>query len=539
MHRVFQIQELCCLIFSMLEKNHLAVLARTCSMFHEPAIQIIWRDLCDILPIFYVLYPGPEAPTFGKKRGRQELITQEIVDRLVHYARHVRSLDYQPTLCRPSKHIRDRYDLYTLQNSKRIPSPLFPNLRKATLPTFPAIAEFYASLVLAPSVQSINLYAGGLAIPVPDWGAISHILQGRVGSLVSFTAQPNDSFNGTRCTAVPSDPSLDRLLDQLSSSLHSLDVTSVKLDIEPIISLSQLPNLSHLRMSILRSQSYAFDPWAGSTSLAFSALSEAVFMTDSLEILDGFLSQLRAPGLRSLDIQCTRSNDTRSLDTLISTIARMNPSQLEQLSIQDMGDIRTLPIDELDIYQKIQFSLTADSLKQLTAFRRMSSLRISPCSTSRLQDLDLHRLLSAWPDLKTFCLPDETLREAPAVSLDGVQRAVQLCPSLEVLALRFGDAAGASVGQPYSDGLPRLSLKEWNVGTSAIRSGREFGEWVKTRYPKLERLRYFEGFRKAVDQARCYGDDLDAYVGRSERLSSAVGMLERWKVVKDGLGLVA
>ena len=50
-HRALYIGEVYRNICRVANDSTLAVLARTCKYFHEPAVQMLWRDLPDLVPL--------------------------------------------------------------------------------------------------------------------------------------------------------------------------------------------------------------------------------------------------------------------------------------------------------------------------------------------------------------------------------------------------------------------------------------------------------------------------------------------------------
>lgn len=55
MHRTLHILEIIVDVFSLLDKKSLSVLARTCRSFHEPALDLLWREQESLLPLLKCL----------------------------------------------------------------------------------------------------------------------------------------------------------------------------------------------------------------------------------------------------------------------------------------------------------------------------------------------------------------------------------------------------------------------------------------------------------------------------------------------------
>lgn len=89
----------------------LASLARTCRLFHEPAINVIWRDIPDLLPLIHTLPEDLWLETHIKTL-RNDRVSRHFKTQLVRVALldvHVQYLT-EPRLASPS---RDRQSMVT------------------------------------------------------------------------------------------------------------------------------------------------------------------------------------------------------------------------------------------------------------------------------------------------------------------------------------------------------------------------------------------------------------------------------------------
>ena len=76
MHRCLRIQDVLSIIFQCLSKASLAQLARTCTTFRDPALNILWRTQYTLLPLLRCL-PQDSWAIQDKKFVSNILETQE------------------------------------------------------------------------------------------------------------------------------------------------------------------------------------------------------------------------------------------------------------------------------------------------------------------------------------------------------------------------------------------------------------------------------------------------------------------------------
>ncbi|KAG6370631.1 hypothetical protein JVT61DRAFT_11259 [Boletus reticuloceps] len=123
MHRALEIQEILLNIFEWERRDTstLASLARTCHVFKEPALDLLWRELRNLSPLARCLpdashrLPGENTYAFSRPLAQTEL------DLLYRYTRRIRSIrDFHYGL-----------DLESVMTFLNPPTtrPLFPNLR--------------------------------------------------------------------------------------------------------------------------------------------------------------------------------------------------------------------------------------------------------------------------------------------------------------------------------------------------------------------------------------------------------------------------
>ncbi|KAG1857392.1 hypothetical protein DFJ58DRAFT_330906 [Suillus subalutaceus] len=105
-------------------RAQLAVLARTCRKFKEPALDILWGRICGFKPLISCLPEGVSNRDRGKLTLQRPLLAGEW--RLIHqFARRVHSF----TVNRSELDIIDNHVVQALMTAPS-PTSLFPNLRR-------------------------------------------------------------------------------------------------------------------------------------------------------------------------------------------------------------------------------------------------------------------------------------------------------------------------------------------------------------------------------------------------------------------------
>ncbi|TFK23977.1 hypothetical protein FA15DRAFT_437073 [Coprinopsis marcescibilis] len=523
MHRCLAISEILFLVFSPLPKHTLADVARTCQPFYYPAIRCLWRELPSILPIFCIL-STKRWVSICKGKVQDLQITNQNAQRFGLYARHVKIINC-PRKFHVSYHL-----LNQLRESDRLSHPLFPMLKQATLPSdFSATTVFYPGLILSASVRSIMIYAH----PVPNWAPSSNgtywdAVCGRVeefsDSLTTFALTTDICFDGTRFNPIRDNAFLNGLFPTFSSSLRSLDVSCYRLTRDALLAVSRLSGLESLRMLTCSPSTPTFE-----APLNFPALTNLHIQTNNMKATNEILIQLKGPKLRSFRIQCTFSPEPLGLTSTFTHLSGCDAEELSEIVVELLGTSGTATTcrAEIEEYEDTRYGVAGETLKPLLRFNNLSVLRISPCNSQQITDEDFLQMCSAWPELKVLELNDQTLYLSPCgITMGGVHLALQNCPRLEELVLRFN---GRKDMPPFDDdSKPHPALRRWDVCTSSIRSGRRFAKWAMREYPLLKEISFYGLFQAGIQEEREYKQLDHSLV--TTYLDAAM-MLDRWKDV--------
>ncbi|TFK22543.1 hypothetical protein FA15DRAFT_757940 [Coprinopsis marcescibilis] len=571
-----QVTELLSLIFGMVEnqsgsvdRRQLSRLARTTSAFFGPAIRHLWRDLPDLGTIL-CLFPDVSVHTvliqglkwYTLSSADLPVLSKEAMERFKVYLPHVKRIGCITGF--DGNELRVHYTaLRTL--ALFLPRPFFPNLIDVAVPWEDDMeAIFYPQVVFSPSVRHVKVsvnpeYCGSLGhqgahIEKGNWNALRPRINDIAEDIVLFRVDVGLEDCEREQYFLTQTLSFDDALSKRFTSLTCLEVEHVIIDNDTMTSIAWIPNLDHLKVSITAHHFKDLNGLPTSTSLPllFPSLTSLLVRVTLAQSFDRFLSHVVASKLAKLKVIFSYSARLTDLNKTLGILgARGMPSHLRELSVETkyqyllpsglgVAPSYGTPLQEsFDGLTNAQIRVDNDTLKHLSNFTKLTRLFVSPSSSYRLEDSALETSFASWPDLEEFRLVDETMTTnyftlEPKLTVEGIQRALNLCPSLKTLALRFDCESETMplISAPHRD------LLAWDVGTSSITCGRRFGEWLKEQHPSLKLLDYYNVYRKALRHVYdLRGSEISASDDRfiGQFVDEAM-MLSRWDEVAGLLG---
>ncbi|KAH6912239.1 hypothetical protein BKA70DRAFT_1184866 [Coprinopsis sp. MPI-PUGE-AT-0042] len=472
MHRCLAIPEVLDSIFSneLCTSKALWRLARTCKAFHEPAIRNLWRHLANFDPILSLL------PRDIMALDNDALVTgiihidwcvhkariKSALERIQHYARYIRRLDWgwAYKYSSPPKYAVHHSVFRKLYEHEDCPRPLFPNLKEVVIPypkNDPLVAVFYPSLVLSPSVRTIEVVAEDSTSISLDanhtdstdgrWTSLASRLFKMAPHLEVFEVAAGGAFRGTLSFYGKLDAFERQVLPNFSSRMTRLKLASLVLGGSTFSALGGGHLVGLVKLSIsLAEQQYSQLLCESSTTLSFPSLERLSISVLPLKTCQAFLELLDTTKLKELKLKVYMDSDDEGNEQgddynpqpLFKALIGRGNTCLEDISLkkiwinEDAEHLWYACIDER------VFTVAPETVQPLLAFSKLSSLSIEPCDTSALDDDTLSTMLSSWPSLQTLELADHTFAfEPPVLTLVGVHKALQCVPSLEILSIRF------------------------------------------------------------------------------------------------------
>ncbi|KAF8552921.1 hypothetical protein OG21DRAFT_1324757 [Imleria badia] len=403
---------------------HLATLARTCRVFKEPALDMIWAELYDLTPLVRCL---PET-LWEKLQGVYSLkkrLEQTEWDIVLSYAHRVRAL--------PRLHASSGLAIDCVEEFSKPPTstgPLFPNLR---------LVRLYGPTNIAPFLPHLaNPKLTVLALQFTD----------NAGTIV-------DIF-GERCPAVAKFyATLEDLVETISGlicnwqNLRLVECCDSGLTADAV---SHLARSHHLLSLTLEVHDVAVDQiQATSSTLTFWALRDFVIHSQSLTSVWRFFHHLRVPVIYDVTI-CLRACPTAT--ELTSFFVALREAcvhhSLNSLSLFvsfESGDRST---DNMEVENSTPDYLKFDLLRPLATFVDIQSIVLDiPCSVD-LSENNLLCLASSWPRLERFQVDsNQDWTPTSAITPGGFVLLLERCRSLRVFDFMFDTRGYTEIPQGH------------------------------------------------------------------------------------------
>ncbi|KAJ7123590.1 hypothetical protein C8R44DRAFT_784060 [Mycena epipterygia] len=430
----------------------LARLARTCTAFSDPALNILWEYQDTILNILGC-FPSYLFEMVHDHRGPVEDIRM---------LRSVSPTDWERPLFYSSrvKMFRMHYPwpattaaFETIRLS--CPQPhLFPNLDLLDL-THRRYSEedstHYINFLLSPRITTLGLAFGGevellrqivgpaLTVQCPSLGEV---------------AIRND---GSDELALPSVSTFVRNLVRI----HTLTVEN--LDREAFEHLGNLPTLKVLTLRNLKVPAI-LRPVENTNSM-YASLETLRFGTTRVEHVAAFLDLIRNSPVKKFKIEYLDEIPTKNEPKqLYSTLAaHFNPLSFRIIVIEHGGWVD----GDVDEYPD-SGPITGDVLSIMFCFINLVSVSLNHPFGFDLNDADIFNLACAWPRIEKLSLGYIIgWSRRPRVTLYGLYAFAQHCPNLGYLAMPC-DATGLPEWEPASTEASQTRLKWIDVKESAI-----------------------------------------------------------------------
>ncbi|KAJ7681997.1 hypothetical protein DFH06DRAFT_1314240 [Mycena polygramma] len=495
MHRSLRISEVVAMICSQLnplpraEGADLAALARTCTLFHDPALDVLWRhqntlmNLIDCMPagLWEIMNdPGVFGILVGPVLRCSRTIVASDWDRLLKYSHRVKFLQ-----------VRDNQgpDLTAFFEALRLgitDEYLLPNLQQLAWGYSSAASFGYAEsvlpfidLFLGPRITSIGIgpckenaqYAllPDLARKYPSLSAV----------YIGYYDPDSDDDDNT------SAEELDKLAGQLSAFVRALTCPQFlmvgTLDLAALIHVGQLETFELLHTRLPVSPSF---PDVVHRSL-FRRLRHTKLEIDNGDILAllQFVRTWNNAPLVALDVEFIGRNSARDFGSVFPQHAEEFHRILgEHCAPASLNKFRFHVVDGYDDIGT--FIYPGHFLRQLFCFGNLVDVAIGVLDGFAVDDAVVTDLARAWPCLQKLSLTTERHQSAPQASLRSLQSLAQYCPELNTLAMTF-DAIPAVIAGPENSQRKLVSL---DAGYSLIATPLAVAGFLATTFPKLRKI---------------------------------------------------
>ncbi|KAJ7646245.1 hypothetical protein DFH06DRAFT_1476401 [Mycena polygramma] len=504
MHDCLKIPELVDIICSYLDspslierpgdKCDLAVVARTCRTFNDPALDYLWRSttlarlLISCMPSDLWAVDSVEGAWMMTKYIRQ-LRPIEAADwnRLRMYAPRVKKLSSGS----------DDWGLEKIFPSLNVafPDTVLHNLRSLVW-NHPSTEFHYIHLFLRPTITDIQF----------------NITCHSASSLLSTLASRCPKLANIR---IPRNSANSRALSHFIAGLLFAQILSVPcLEQDALEYLSELPTLRSLALETFPT---AFTVSSESAVPTFPALRHFSITEATTAGMVQFLRICSDVPLENLDIDLDDFPTAAEMHTLLAAVAAgVSRPTLTQLNVHGDGDSG-------DVADPVVYSIRPDTLLLLLCFENLTTLRLNSGAGFDLDDESISQMARAWPQIIVLHLSGRPSSASdPRATLASLHAIARHCPRIATLSIAFD---GSSVPAPSAANLGAVvrneRLRHINVQHSPITSAIAMARFLSGVFPAL----------KGIATCRDYLDNEDE--DELQQHAEAIQRHHCWKEVRD------
>ncbi|KAF8902394.1 hypothetical protein CPB84DRAFT_862119 [Gymnopilus junonius] len=391
-------------------KSALLSVCLTCKSFYTPALDLLWRVMNSIIPIFKLI------PAFTKVNDTYTLsgvINQYHIARLEMHTRKIRCL-----------HLKTPHDA--------IPSHIlfrFTHLRKFSL--FPALTRLHIPSLAVEYLRGIEglnflFLAHGKSLSTITLGGINASTDAFTSSFLSALSQECESIQKLTLTGRLTPDTLHFVSEFQHLQTLNLTFDAAIVEVEFIQLCSHLMSLTHFIIHLQASSTVHNPSGVGKGAIhGFDALQELQISApppDALRILEVIskagsvkVISLSCPFFSARDISAT----ALSIKSCIGESCRISPS-MSSLTVQ-MGNNNTVV-------------LPRNSLSPLLACKNLRYFALTGISLA-ITDDDISQICEegGWENLTVLWLPPSAPGSSP--SLSSLHVLATHCPKIHVLAI--------------------------------------------------------------------------------------------------------
>ncbi|KAJ7135856.1 hypothetical protein C8R44DRAFT_869554 [Mycena epipterygia] len=426
----------------------LAALARTCKIFHHPAVDMLWRVQYDLKNLIRCMPSDAwrEDLEAGVLRFLRP-ITREDWERPLLYAARVRFLTISH--CAGS----------SLQFLETINFPLpqdclFPNLRCLSWSTLKRELYSHVPVLLGPQITKISLSLGD---SVEQCKFLSYLPE-RCPELQHVSLVGYYSHIGLAGRSVS--PCVRRFTKIKALAVDTIDQPAFE-------HLAQLETLEYLRLQEAKGD---ISHWQYSKQPPFPTLRRLTFLSTTVEFATEFVMGLSGCQLTDFNVGIQGMPSSTATGELYAALAsHCSHSSLSSLSISS-AVIDGPPIPDVD--DTSNYVVRVEHLRPLFHFSNLTVVYLEPPVGFAIDDAAAWDIARAWPNIQNLVLLACTdLHHPPHMTLCALSAFAEHCPQLTSLQIAFD----ASVVLPLDPSVPvrpslQTALTNLGVGYSPISS---------------------------------------------------------------------
>ncbi|KII93130.1 hypothetical protein PLICRDRAFT_87552 [Plicaturopsis crispa FD-325 SS-3] len=503
MHRCLTILDVLLVIFESqgITSRDLSRLARTCTTFCAPALDILWRGqegLCALLecmpPDLWNIGTWEHEPGLGGPPRKHMTLRRPIVandwTRFKFYANRMRTLDLGRS---GSGVILDLWDSSALLAAPEIPA--MRNIKKLSIDLgAPNGVLMWFRLIARDRIVTLtiyNYYFGAYSEMGTSFlsnmpAALPNVRKFKISYELVGTAVIQTACNGW-------------------PQLHKLVADDVDLSATALLSLSALPKLSMLRFDWHGLPEDLWELSRAPSQHRFPALRRLViYLPDecTLDTCCPLLALSKFPQLE--EINCFEeaeegsANSVSAWNLLLTTLGNAcSPTTIKKINLGEESKPEADPPASWSPTPLLDIA----SLEPLLPFRHLVEFSCSAYFAFDLGDADVEKMARAWPSLNVLELAYDLWgwRKPSRITIKGLMSLIRLCPDLARLSIVINASA---VNIPFPNDLPvpaNDKLITIALQNSEIDDPSAIAALFSTTLPNLRSIKYWCGTRPISD----------------------------------------
>ncbi|KAJ3502182.1 hypothetical protein NLJ89_g9002 [Agrocybe chaxingu] len=385
------------------DKKHLLWAALVSRAFAEPALDVIWRRMESLLPLFKIF---PNFDLFNDLYTFKGHVSEAAIDRFDQYARRIQILDF----CEDSpRHAIASHALLYLSRIG-LSSPLLPALHSISIHA--SNPELTNTLLFIQPTNIVNLSSLKLDASNEDSFSLFLVtLSQGAGDLQRMGLEGD-----IRSRIVHGLAGLSQLqyVDlEMKSGSHTEDLME---------KLALIPSLTHLYVTIGEGVNVAAQ--SSKNVLWFPALNSLSITGDALKT-SNLTARCRLPRLETLDITWTSVSQQAIRDKVLKTTVRTLTSGTSHLNTLRLSGSR-------EMGNKTALSSSVFDLSVFSKVQEIHVVGLNP----KLSDGQVQKLAESgsWSSLQILDIPD--CSDSKSLTLRSLHFIARHCPNLRTLNMR-------------------------------------------------------------------------------------------------------
>ncbi|KAJ7737555.1 hypothetical protein B0H16DRAFT_1891634 [Mycena metata] len=450
----------------------LAGLARTCKVFQEPALDLLWKSQNTVMHILQCM-PGDIWEILDDADSEEVRLTRPILpsdwERPLTYARRVRYFKYNPSYSYP-----DSAAFYEMLRMCLPPGPLFPNIKSLLWETSDAALLPHFRAFIGPRLTSLTVSTLQSAAHL----SLLPALATECPLLHEVTILTSEGLPG-RCEAV------SFFVKQLTH-LESLEVPC--LDAAALDHVAKRPALDYLHLDDQTPFPHVFEP-ASDVPFCCEITKLTLTVTDARAATE-VLIRLDASPISDLEIRFPRTTSATALQAIYNGVAaHCNHASLTSLSIA-LPPTSTPDTAVADSEQIALYAVPGTHLSPLFTLTTLTSVSLAGPVGLDLDDAAATDIARAWPRITSLDLAGSAFPHIPPrATLRALLAFARFCPRLWRLCLPIDARSVPKWRSANTDAEARPTqrrLKSLHLGESPVGTPLDVAAYLSSIFPKLE-----------------------------------------------------